>query len=57
MLKLVNGMGRVKCHVLQKAAGVETNLQKAIQAANKSEFPSLRQTAEAYKIALTILRR
>ena len=57
MLKLVNELGQVKRDVLQKAAGEETNLQKAIQAANKNEFPSLRQTAEAYNIALTTLRR
>src|SRR5258706_16208673 len=56
MLKLVGRMGRVKCCVLRKAVDKETNLQKAIQAAKKSEFPSLRQTAEAYNIALTTLR-
>ena len=57
ILKLVNRMGRVKCRVLRKAADKETNLQKAFQAAKKREFPSLRQTAEAYNIALITLRR
>ena len=56
MLKPANRMGRAKRRVLRKAADKEANLQRAIQAANKDEFPSLRQTAEAYNIALTTLR-
>jgi len=50
-------MEKIKQRTLQKQQEKGARLQKVMKAAKAGDFPSLRHTAEAYDITLTILRR